>query len=76
VEAGSEGLPAGDIARELDLPAATLSFHLKELVASGLAGGARDGRSIFYSANFERMRELLGYLSANCCRRATRQRSC
>jgi ArsR family transcriptional regulator, arsenate/arsenite/antimonite-responsive transcriptional repressor len=48
-------------------PGATLSFHLKELMASGLVTQQRDGRFLIYRADFERMNGLLAYLTENCC---------
>lgn len=77
VEYGPEGLAAGAIAERLGLPAATLSFHLKELAAAGLIVPRQDGRFIWYRANFEAMNGLVGYLTDNCCRSsATCRASC
>ncbi len=67
VPAGAGGLAAGEIAEKLDIPAATLTFHLKELSHAGLIESKRDGRSIRYSLRVERMRELLTYLAEDCC---------
>ena len=67
VQQGPAGLPAGTIAERLDVPAATLSFHLKELTHAGMIGPRQEGRFLFYSANYGRMNDLLGYLSENCC---------
>jgi ArsR family transcriptional regulator, arsenate/arsenite/antimonite-responsive transcriptional repressor len=67
VIAGRAGLPVGRIAEQLTLPAATLSFHLKELSQAGLITGRQDGRFIYYSANFPAMAALLGFLTDNCC---------
>jgi len=68
VEHGPAGLTVGRIAERLELAPATLSFHLKELAASGLIEGRQEGRFIHYSANFEVMSELVSYLTMNCCR--------
>jgi len=68
VEAGPEGLPAGRISEALEVPAATLSFHLKELAHAGLARARPEGRFVFYSADFERMAALMTFLTRNCCR--------
>ena len=67
VEAGPEGLSAGRISDELSLPPATLSFHLAHLSRAGLAHSRQDGRFIIYSADFENMNALVGYLTENCC---------
>ncbi len=68
VEAGPPGLAAGEIARNLSVAPATLSFHLNQLAQAGLVGSRRDGRSIIYAANFEAMEDLVGFLTENCCR--------
>lgn len=67
VEAGPAGRMAGEIAEALAVPAATLSFHLKELVHAGLVGGENRGRNVCYRANFAAMNELVAYLTHNCC---------
>jgi ArsR family transcriptional regulator len=67
VEAGPEGLAAGVIGGKLDLPPATLSFHLAHLARAGLARGRQDGRFVIYSADFQSMNELVGFLTDNCC---------
>jgi ArsR family transcriptional regulator, arsenate/arsenite/antimonite-responsive transcriptional repressor len=68
VEQGPAGLTPGRIADVLDLPAATLSFHLKELVNAGLIHARQESRFIHYSADFEAMNGLVAYLTENCCR--------
>ena len=67
VVAGPEGLTPGAIAESLEVPPATLSFHLKELSAAGLIRGEQLGRCIRYSADFRRMAELIAFLTRNCC---------
>jgi ArsR family transcriptional regulator, arsenate/arsenite/antimonite-responsive transcriptional repressor len=67
VEAGPDGLSAGLVGEELDLPPATLSFHLAHLTRAGLARSRQDGRFVIYSADFENMTALVGYLTENCC---------
>lgn len=69
VQAGPEGLPAGQIAERLGLPSATLAFHLKELKTAGLAACTRNGRSLIYAAEYPTMNALLFYLTENCCGR-------
>jgi len=68
VEVGPAGEAAGTLAERLRLPAATLSFHLSQLRQAGLVASRREGRSIIYSADFEAMNALIGYLTENCCR--------
>ena len=67
VEAGPDGLAAGKIAEILDLPSATLSFHLSQLRNARLIGSRRESRSIIYHADYHRMNDLLIYLTYNCC---------
>jgi len=67
VEAGSEGLPAGRIAERMKLPGPTLSFHLAQLKHSGLISCRREGTSLIYSAEFDAMNELVGFMTENCC---------
>ena len=67
VRAGSEGLPAGDIARTLDIPHNTLSTHLAHLTRAGLLSSRREGRSVIYRVDFEGTRQLLGFLMEDCC---------
>ncbi|MCX7071459.1 MAG: metalloregulator ArsR/SmtB family transcription factor [Gammaproteobacteria bacterium] len=68
VQAGPEGMTVGRIGEALEIPAATLSFHLKELSRSGLLGSRQESRFIWYFANYQAMNELIGYLTENCCR--------
>lgn len=70
VVVGQPGLTPGTMAEALAMPAATLSFHLKELVHAGLATQERAGRNIVYRAAYERMNAVLGYLTAHCCQGA------
>ena len=67
VQAGVGGVPAGQIAQQLSLPAATLSFHLNHLKQSGLVKCRREGRSLIYTAEYTTMNTLLAYLTENCC---------
>jgi DNA-binding transcriptional ArsR family regulator len=67
VEAGPAGLAAGEIAEHLNVPAATLSFHLAQLSHAGLVTSTRHGRSIVYAADFTAMTTLVGFLTDQCC---------
>lgn len=68
VEYGPPGLSAGEIGRQLGLPNATLSFHIRELAMAGLVSARQQGRFIHYATDFAAMRALVAYLSENCCR--------
>jgi DNA-binding transcriptional ArsR family regulator len=70
VVVGQQGLTPGTIAEALQMPAATLSFHLKELVSARLVTQERAGRNLVYRAAYDRMNGLLGYLTAHCCQGA------
>jgi DNA-binding transcriptional ArsR family regulator len=67
VRAGRGGLAAGEIARKLDVLPNTLSANLTVLANAGLVGARRDGRSVIYSADYERMTGLLSFLMEDCC---------
>jgi ArsR family transcriptional regulator, arsenate/arsenite/antimonite-responsive transcriptional repressor len=67
VEAGPDGMPAGEIADALGLAPNTLTFHFDRLRAAGLVSVRREGRSMIYAARFETMNALIGYLTDNCC---------
>jgi ArsR family transcriptional regulator, arsenate/arsenite/antimonite-responsive transcriptional repressor len=67
VKAGPEGKAAGDIARALGVPANTMSAQLLVLSNAGLVRARREGRSIIYAINFEAMRDLLVFLTEDCC---------
>jgi arsenate reductase (glutaredoxin) len=67
VQAGAEGIPAGQIGERLGLPSATLSFHLNHLKQSGLIKCRRESRLLIYTAEYTVMNGLLAYLTENCC---------
>lgn len=73
VKAGPEGLAAGAIAELLEVPLPTLSFHLQQLRTANLINRRRESRSLIYSAQYDRMNALFGYLSENCCMGASSQ---
>lgn len=67
VVVGDRGLTPGAIHEALGVPPATLSFHLKELVNSGLVTQERASRNLIYRAHYDHMNALLAYLTKNCC---------
>lgn len=67
IAAGPEGMTPGALAQALEVPATSLSFHLKELANAGLVSQERQGRNLIYRAAFDRMNGLMAYLTENCC---------
>ncbi len=67
VRKGVQGIPAGEIGKKLDIPLSTLSFHLSQLKNANLINCRRESRTLFYSANYLSMNELMAYLTENCC---------
>lgn len=67
VKAGPDGMSAGRIGESLKVPAATLSFHLKELSHAGLVSTRQDKQFIYYAVDFGRMAKLMTFLTENCC---------
>lgn len=67
VQAGKQGVAAGAIADELDVPPSSMSFHLAQLANAGLITQRRESRSIIYSADYAAMNGLMGFLTENCC---------
>lgn len=71
VVAGPDGMAAGSIAQQLGLSPSSLSFHLKDLSHADLVTPRQDGRFVIYTANFDAMAALIGFLTENCCAGAT-----
>jgi DNA-binding transcriptional ArsR family regulator len=67
VQAGPAGMAAGSIGEALDLPPATLSFHLAGLTRAGIAHSRTEGRFVIYSADYDAMNSLVAFLTENCC---------
>jgi ArsR family transcriptional regulator len=67
VERGPEGLSAGEIAQRIRVVPSSLTFHLQTLHRAGLITQRRASRQLIYSADFQAMNELVGYLTENCC---------
>jgi DNA-binding transcriptional ArsR family regulator len=76
VQAGPEGMPAGNVANALKLAPNTLTFHFDRLRHAGLVTVRREGRLMIYAAQYETMNELLAYLTENCCGGAANQVVC
>jgi len=64
-----EGMPAGEVQGELEIPASTLSHHLDKLRQAGLVRVRREGTYLWYSADTEALEGLLSFLYAECCTR-------
>ena len=71
VVAGPEGIAAGAIAQQLGIAPSSLSFHLKDLSHANLVISRQEGRFVIYTANFDAMTGLIGFLTENCCAGAT-----
>jgi len=67
VRAGEKGVSAGEIAEAMKASPSNISFHLKELERAGLIEARRDARSIIYSADYDALRDLIGFLMKDCC---------
>ncbi|HTV79762.1 MAG TPA: helix-turn-helix transcriptional regulator [Steroidobacteraceae bacterium] len=67
VKRGPEGYTPTEIGERLGVPAPTLSFHLKGLTHAGLVTSRREGRNLYYGPNLAHMRNLVGFLTQNCC---------
>ena len=67
VEAGNSGLPAGALSEALGTPHNTMSFHLGHLANAGIISSRKAGRSVIYSANFDVMQDLIGFMVKDCC---------
>lgn len=70
VGAGPQGMTPGSLSATLDVPASTLSFHLKGLLVSGLVSQEREGRHLIYRPELAHMNALLSYLTDHCCQGA------
>lgn len=67
IQLGPEGMAATKIGSELGVAPSSMSFHLKELTHANLVSSRQEGRYVIYSANFNVMNELIGFLTENCC---------
>ncbi len=73
LEAGPDGLPAGQIAQRLGIAPNALSFHLTQLRDAGLVTNKRNGRQIVYAADYAGMQSLIGFLTENCCQHSAKK---
>lgn len=76
VQAGLEGAAAGEIQAHVDLPASTLSHHLKRLVDAGVLTTRPEGTFHYYAADYGVLRALTDYLWEDCCKRGPRPGCC
>lgn len=76
VQAGPDGAAAGDIQSHVDMPASTLSHHLKRLVDAGVLTARSEGTFLYYSAQYGTLRALTEYLWEDCCKRGAGNGGC
>ena len=67
IRRGPDGMPSGEIAAELSVPPTAMSFHLSNLERAGLVASRRDGRHVRYAVAIDRVRDLIAFLTADCC---------
>lgn len=67
VEQGPQGLSAGSIGERVGLQPSSLTFHLQTLQRAGLITQIRASRQLIYSADYDVMNGLVGFLTDNCC---------
>lgn len=67
IQAGPEGVSAGSISEAMQSPASSVSFHLANLTRAGMIMQRRESRSLIYSANYDRVLGLIGFLLEDCC---------
>lgn len=67
VQRADKGVTPSELIVLLGVPAATLSFHLKELSNAGLVRAIRDGRNLIYKPEFDQIKDLVSFLLENCC---------
>ena len=68
VQNGPDGLTPGVIGEQLEMPAPTLSFHLKTLAQAGLVAATQEGRFVRYRAAMPAIRALAAFLTEDCCK--------
>lgn len=67
VKTGRQGVPVGDIQKQLEIPASTLSHHISRLTQVGLVAQKRDGRILLCTAQYDKLQDILGFLTSECC---------
>src|SRR6266478_8195522 len=67
VQAGPDGMPAGEVAAAIGLPPNTLTFHFDRLRQAALVTVRREGRSMIYAARYDTMNAVIAFLTENCC---------
>ncbi len=67
IKAGPSGIAAGMLAEATGVAGPTMSFHLKELTSAGLTASRKEGRNVYYAANYGGIRALIDFLIGDCC---------
>ena len=68
ITAGRDGSPVGQIQRALEIPASTLSHHMSRLVSVGLVKQVRESTTLYCTAQYDSLRELIDFLQSECCK--------
>lgn len=76
VKRGPDGYTPNEIVEKLEIPGSTLSFHLKELIHSGMISARKDGRFIYYSPDFSQVNALMDFLTEHCCSLSSNDAGC
>lgn len=76
VRYGRRGLPAGEIATAVQAAPSTLSFHFRMMIQAGLLASRQEGRFVYYMVDFTVLREMVDYLTAECCTLEAEAQSC
>jgi ArsR family transcriptional regulator, arsenate/arsenite/antimonite-responsive transcriptional repressor len=67
VKMGPDGVPVGQIQKALGIPGSTLSHHISRLVSVGLVRQNRESRTLYCTAQYDSLKELIGFLQSECC---------
>jgi ArsR family transcriptional regulator len=67
IRAGDAGLAVGKLQERVGVAPSTLTHHVQKLMSVDLVRQERHGVSLICRANYDAMRDLVGYLADECC---------